>query len=44
MKPPKAVSDYMATIGSKGGKAKGKSKKRSTEHYRKAAEARWKKK
>lgn len=44
MKPPKAVSDYMAKIGAKGGKkggaAKGKRKARSPEHYAKMAAAR----
>lgn len=40
-KPPKAVSGYMAEIGSKGGKAKGSAKKRSTEHYKRAAAKRW---
>jgi hypothetical protein len=47
MKPPKAVSAYMAAIGAEGGKkggtAKGKRKARSPEHYRKMAEARKKK-
>lgn len=32
-RPSRAVSDYMAEIGSKGGKAKGKRKARSAEHY-----------
>ena len=41
MKPPKVVRDYMAKLGSKGGKAKGASKTRPTEHYRKAAAKRW---
>lgn len=40
-RPPRSVSDYMAKIGSKGGKTKGAPKKRSTEHYRKAGKARW---
>jgi hypothetical protein len=31
----------MAAIGSKGGKAKGSAKKRSTAHYKAAAAARW---
>jgi hypothetical protein len=44
MKPPKAVSDYMAQIGSKGGKAKGAAKKRSKAHYKAAAAKRWAKK
>lgn len=36
---PKAVSDYMAAIGSKGGKAaKGAKKKRPKEHYKKLGE------
>jgi hypothetical protein len=38
MKLPKAVSDYMATLGSKGGKTKGKSKARDPEHYRRLAD------
>src|SRR6185437_16109380 len=33
-RPPKPVSDYMAEIGRKGGKAKGSAKKRSTAHYK----------
>ena len=41
MKPPKAVSDYMAAIGKKGGEAKGAAKKRSKAHYKAAAAARW---
>lgn len=44
MKPPKAVSDYMAQIGAEGGKkggtAKGKRKRRSPEHYQRMVEAR----
>lgn len=44
MKPPKSVSDYMATIGKKGGEAKGKRKARSPEHYKAAAAKRWAKK
>lgn len=40
-RPPKAVSAYMAKIGRKGGEATGEAKKRSTEHYRKAARMRW---
>ena len=44
LKPPKAVSAYMAEIGAKGGKAKGKRKTRPIEHYRKAAAKRWAKK
>jgi hypothetical protein len=35
-----AVSEYLATIGSKGGKATGKSKARSPEHYQKMVAAR----
>jgi len=41
MRPPKAVSAYMAKIGAKGGKTKGKSKTRPTEHYKAAAAKRW---
>lgn len=41
MKP--AVSEYMAAIGAKGGKAKGKRKARDPEHYRRMVEARNKK-
>lgn len=44
MKPPRAVSDYMAQIGKKGGEAKGKRKARSPEHYAKMVAARRKKK
>lgn len=44
MKPPKAVSDYMASIGKKGGKATGSKKKRSAAHYKAAAAKRWAKK
>jgi general stress protein YciG len=44
VKPPKAVSDYMAKIGKKGGEAKGDRKKRPSEHYREAARKRWAKK
>lgn len=44
MKPPKAVSAYMAKIGAEGGKkggtAKGKRKARPPEHYQKMVEAR----
>ncbi len=40
-RPPKAVRDYMATIGKKGGSAKGPKKKRSTAHYKAAAAKRW---
>ena len=39
MKPPKAVSDYMAQLGSKGGQAKGASKRRSKAHYERLAAA-----
>jgi len=34
---PKAVSDYMARIGSKGGQATGKSKRRPAAHYERLA-------
>lgn len=44
MKPPKAVSEYMASIGQRGGEAKGARKTRDPEHYRKMVEARRKKK
>lgn len=40
-RPPKALSDYMAKIGKKGGETKGAPKKRSTAHYKAAAAARW---
>lgn len=40
-RPPKAISDYMAEIGKKGGEAKGARKKRSPEHYKAAAAKRW---
>jgi len=40
-RPPKAVSDYMAKIGKKGGETKGGAKKRSPEHYKRAAAKRW---
>lgn len=43
-RPPKAVSEYMATIGKKGGETKGAPKKRSIEHYKRAAAKRWAKK
>lgn len=39
-RPPKAVSDYMASLGRKGGTAKGKRKARAPEHYQKMVEAR----
>lgn len=35
---PEEVSEYMAKIGSKGGKTKGAKKKRSTAHYKKLGE------
>ncbi len=41
MKSPKAVSSYMAEIGAKGGKAKGKRKARPSAHYKAAAAKRW---
>ena len=41
MRPPKAVRDFMAKIGKKGGEAKGARKKRSTAHYKAAAAKRW---
>lgn len=44
MKPPKAVSAYMASIGSKGGKTKGSAKRRPKAHYKAAAAKRWKRK
>jgi len=34
---PKAARDYMAAIGSKGGKTTGKSKARSKAHYERLA-------
>lgn len=37
----KAVKAYLAEIGRKGGKTKGSVKRRSKEHYKRAAEARW---
>lgn len=37
-RPPKAVTAYMAALGSKGGKAKGKSKARDPEHYKRLAD------
>jgi hypothetical protein len=40
VKPPPAVSDYMAKIGKKGGEAKGKRKARPQEHYAKMVKAR----
>jgi hypothetical protein len=41
IKPPKAVSAYMASIGRKGGRTKGVSKKRSTAQCKAAAAKRW---
>lgn len=41
---PRAVSDYMAAIGAKGGKTKGKRKARSPEHYERLAAMKRKKK
>jgi len=35
---PEEISEYMAKIGAKGGKAKGKNKKRSAEHYQRLGE------
>ena len=43
MKLPKDISEYLRTIGAKGGKATGSRKARSPEHYRKMAKARRKK-
>lgn len=43
MRPPKAVSAYMASIGSKGGKKKGAAKKRPAAHYAAMVKARGKK-
>jgi hypothetical protein len=37
---PSPVSEYMATIGSKGGKATGQRKARPPEHYAKMVKAR----
>jgi hypothetical protein len=37
---PKEVREYLASIGSKGGKATGKRKARSPEHYAKMVAAR----
>lgn len=39
-RPPKAISDYMAALGKKGGEAKGARKKRSAAHYKRMVEAR----
>lgn len=39
-RPPKAVRDYMAALGKKGGEAKGATKKRSAAHYKRMVEAR----
>lgn len=42
---PAAVSEYMASIGSKGGRATGDSKARgNAEYYQKLVEKRWGKK
>jgi hypothetical protein len=41
MKPPKAVSEYMAKLGKKGGETKGPTKARSSEQARAAVKARW---
>jgi hypothetical protein len=38
-RPPKAVSDYMASIGKKGGEAKGDSKLRGDPEYYKRISA-----
>ncbi len=40
-RPPKAVSEYMAKLGKKGGETKGKTKARDPEKMRAAAKARW---
>ena len=37
-RPPKAVRDYMAALGSKGGKTRGKAKARDPEHYKRLAD------
>jgi hypothetical protein len=37
-RPPKAISDYMAKLGSKGGKTKGNAKARDPEHYKRLAD------
>lgn len=42
-RPPKAVRDYMAALGKKGGETKGKSKARSPEHYARLADMKRKK-
>jgi hypothetical protein len=39
-KPSKEAREYLASIGSKGGQAKGKRKARSPEHYAKMVKAR----
>lgn len=41
MKTPKAVSEYLAEIGRKGGKTKGPRKARTSEQARRAAATRW---
>lgn len=38
-----SIKDYLAKIGSKGGKAKGPSKARSPEHYKRLADMKRKK-
>jgi hypothetical protein len=40
-KPPKAVTDWMAQIGRKGGESKGPKKARPVAHYKAAAAKRW---
>lgn len=37
---PKAVRDYMAALGSKGGQATGAAKARDPEHYKRLADMR----
>ena len=39
--PSKAVREFFAAMGSIGGRADGKRKARSTEHYRAASAKRW---
>jgi len=43
-KPPRPVSEYMASIGAKGGRARGKRKARPAAHYAKMVKARLAKK
>lgn len=43
-RPPKAVREYMAKLGKKGGETKGKTKARDPEKMRAAAKKRWQKK